>query len=141
MRTFGRWSSLALVMLLAAAGNARAQAQSCEIFGRATDSSGAVMPGVTVTASSPALITPQTTTTTSTGAYRFPNIPIGVYNVTFPQSVSGCAVLASVSGAGMTPEEGFAAASPGTQATQINVQTFDKDGVHADRTFAIAAFC
>jgi hypothetical protein len=48
-----------------------------------TDGTGAVLPGVTVTLTSPALITPQTSVTGGTGAYRFPNIPIGVYTVTF----------------------------------------------------------
>ena len=86
MTTFGKWISLGCAMLLVAAGTTFAQAQSGEIFGRATDSTGAVMPGVAVTASSPALITPQTTTTTATGSYRFPNIPIGVYSVTFELS-------------------------------------------------------
>ena len=86
MTRFGKWISLGCAMLLVAAGTAFAQAQSGEIFGRATDSTGAVMPGVTVTASSPALITPQTTITTATGSYRFPSIPIGVYSVTFELS-------------------------------------------------------
>ena len=56
---------------------------SGEIFGRITDSSGGVMPGVTVTLSGPALITPQTTVSLESGAYRFPSIPIGLYSVTF----------------------------------------------------------
>jgi len=63
-----------------------AQAVYGSISGVIADSQGAVMPGVTVTASSPALITPQTTITTATGSYRFPNIPIGVYSVTFELS-------------------------------------------------------
>lgn len=60
-----------------------AQTQSGEIFGVVTDGTGAVLPGVTVTLTSPALITPQTSATGATGAYRFPNIPIGLYTVTF----------------------------------------------------------
>ncbi|HWI16490.1 MAG TPA: carboxypeptidase regulatory-like domain-containing protein [Vicinamibacterales bacterium] len=63
-------------------GMARAQT-SGEIFGRITDSSGAVMPGVTVTLTGPALITPQTTVSLESGAYRFPSIPIGLYSVKF----------------------------------------------------------
>jgi hypothetical protein len=65
------------------ATTAWAQAQSGEIFGKATDSSGAVLPGVTVTLTSPSLITPLTVVTVESGAYRFPNIPIGTYTVTF----------------------------------------------------------
>jgi hypothetical protein len=56
---------------------------SGEIFGRITDTSGAVMPGVTVTLAGPALITPQSTVSLESGAYRFPSIPIGLYSVTF----------------------------------------------------------
>lgn len=41
------------------------------------------MPGVTVTLSGPALITPQSTVSLESGAYRFPSIPIGLYSVTF----------------------------------------------------------
>ena len=63
-------------------GMVSAQA-SGEIFGRVTDASGAVMPGVTVTIAGPALITPQTTVSLESGAYRFPSIPIGLYSVTF----------------------------------------------------------
>ena len=58
-------------------GMVSAQA-SGEIFGRITDTSGAVMPGVTVTIAGPALITPQSTVSLDSGAYRFPNIPIGL---------------------------------------------------------------
>ncbi len=60
-----------------------AQAQSGEIFGRVTDDTGGVLPGVTVTLTSPSLITPQTTVTVESGAYRFPNIPIGTFTITF----------------------------------------------------------
>jgi hypothetical protein len=66
-------------------GLASAQA-SGEIFGRITDTSGAMMPGVTVTLSGPSLITPQATVSLESGAYRFPNIPIGLYTVTFDLS-------------------------------------------------------
>jgi len=57
--------------------------QTGEIFGRVTDSSGGVMPGVTVTLSSPVLIRPQSAVTSDTGTYRFPQIPIGNYEVKF----------------------------------------------------------
>ncbi len=58
------------------------QAQS-EIFGRVTDGTGAVLPGVTVTLSSESLITPLTTVSVESGAYRFPGIPVGTYTVVF----------------------------------------------------------
>jgi hypothetical protein len=53
------------------------------IQGRVADAQGAVLPGVTVTATSPALIQPQTTITSETGNYRFPAVPPGTYSVSF----------------------------------------------------------
>lgn len=53
------------------------------IFGRVSDASSSVLPGVTVTASSPALITPQTQVTGENGTYRFPAVPPGTYTLTF----------------------------------------------------------
>lgn len=53
------------------------------IQGRVTDAQGAVLPGVTVTATSPAALGAQTTVTSETGNYRFPALPPGVYTVTY----------------------------------------------------------
>jgi hypothetical protein len=53
------------------------------IQGRVTDAQGAVLPGVTVTATSPALIQPQTTVTSETGNYRFPAVPPGTYELAY----------------------------------------------------------
>ncbi|HJZ75863.1 MAG TPA: TonB-dependent receptor, partial [Vicinamibacterales bacterium] len=78
-----RAGMLVCLMLLASAGTALAQVSMGEVFGKVTDSTGAVLPGVTVTLSGPALIQPQTTLTTESGAYRFPRIPIGTYTVAF----------------------------------------------------------
>lgn len=80
--------SLRLVAALACAASlmatpAAAQIQTGEIFGKVTDSTGAVLPGVTVTIESPALIRPQTVITAQSGGYRIPNLPIGTYTVTF----------------------------------------------------------
>jgi hypothetical protein len=49
---------LTLLVLVSGAVGVRAQVQTGEVFGRATDSSGAVLPGVTVTLTSPALLQP-----------------------------------------------------------------------------------
>ena len=62
---------------------ASAQTQTGEIFGRVTDRTGAILPGATVTITGDALIRPQSTAAASSGAYRFANLPIGVYSVTF----------------------------------------------------------
>ena len=47
------------------------------------DAQGAVLPGVTVTASSPSALGVQTAVTSETGNYRFPALPPGVYTVTY----------------------------------------------------------
>src|SRR5256885_1081412 len=74
---------LSLVALLAASAIASAQQQTGEIFGKATDQSGAVLPGVTVTLTGPVLLQPLTAVTSETGTYQFPRLDIGVYTVRF----------------------------------------------------------
>src|SRR5436309_3505154 len=74
-----------VALVLAIAGSARAQAIG-QIFGKATDESGGVMPGVTVTVTGTGLQKPLTAVTTSTGAYSFTSVPIGTYSVTFELS-------------------------------------------------------
>ena len=51
------------------------------INGTITDDTGAVLPGVTVTVSSPALIQPQVQVTGTDGSFRFLALPPGVYEV------------------------------------------------------------
>ena len=53
------------------------------IFGKVTDPSGAVLPGVTVTITGTGLPQPLVGTTTESGAYPFPSVPIGTSAVTF----------------------------------------------------------
>jgi hypothetical protein len=53
------------------------------INGTVSDNTGAVLPGVTVTASSPALIQPQVQVTGADGGYRFLALAPGVYDVNF----------------------------------------------------------
>ena len=78
-RLFG----LLAACLFAIAGSASAQVQTGEIFGKAADGSGAILPGVSVTVSGPTLLQPRTATTTDSGSYRFPQLPIGTYDVKF----------------------------------------------------------
>jgi hypothetical protein len=73
---------LVLGAFLAAPAVSSAQ-QPGEIFGKVTDTSGAIMPGVTVTLSSPVMLQPQIALTSETGTYRFPSLPIGLYTVKF----------------------------------------------------------
>ncbi|HSL21080.1 MAG TPA: carboxypeptidase-like regulatory domain-containing protein, partial [Vicinamibacterales bacterium] len=73
---------LVLGLLIAVPAVSSAQ-QPGEIFGKVTDTSGAVMPGVNVTLTSPVLLEPQTAMTSETGTYRFPQLAIGLYSVRF----------------------------------------------------------
>jgi carboxypeptidase family protein len=56
------------------------------ITGKVADHTGAVLPGVTVTASSLSLMGLQTTVTDATGIYRFPALPPGTYTIAFDLS-------------------------------------------------------
>ncbi len=73
---------LALAFVLVAAVNGFGQ-QSGEIYGKVTDASGGVMPGVTVTLTSPTLLQPMIAVSGESGAYRFPALSVGVYKLTF----------------------------------------------------------
>lgn len=59
------------------------QINSGAVNGTVTDTSGAAIPGVKVTATSPALQGDLTYTTNEQGSYRFPAMPLGVYKITF----------------------------------------------------------
>src|SRR5215204_7390246 len=72
-----------VLLLLLGTTAAVAQQQSGVIFGRAADTSGAVLPGATVTVAGPGLIQPRVAITSETGTYRIPELPIGTYSVTF----------------------------------------------------------
>jgi hypothetical protein len=84
-----RWTTGLLALLVALSFSVPAFAQgggassTGTIQGRVTDAQGAVLPGVTVTATSPALIQPQTTVTSETGNYRFPAVPPGTFELTY----------------------------------------------------------
>src|SRR5262245_16904230 len=71
------------VWMLALCGVASAQ-QQASIFGQIKDESGGVLPGVTVTAKSPALQVPEVTAVTDErGEYRLAPLPIGVYELEY----------------------------------------------------------
>jgi hypothetical protein len=89
-----RCVSVAVVVFLSAiltsailTSPAAAQGTVATIIGRVTDQSGAVLPGVTVTATSPALQVGQMTAVTNeVGEYRLSPLPVGVYAVAFELS-------------------------------------------------------
>ncbi len=78
---------LIAAMTIATTGPAYAQgggaSQTGTIQGRVTDAQGAVLPGVAITATSPALLRAQTTVSSETGNYRFPAVPPGTYSLTY----------------------------------------------------------
>ena len=67
--------------LLGACAPAAAQEQRGSIEGIVRDSSGGVLPGVTIEARSPSMAGVQTTVTDTNGLYRFPALPPGRYEV------------------------------------------------------------
>jgi hypothetical protein len=56
------------------------------IQGRISDAQGAVLPGVTVTATSPSMPGVQTAVSSETGNYRFPAVPPGTYVLSYELS-------------------------------------------------------
>ncbi len=84
-----RWGSVffAVALVLTVSMPAFAQgggaSSTGSISGEVADDSGAVLPGVTVTATSPALIGQQTIVTNAEGKYRFPSVPPGEYKLAY----------------------------------------------------------
>jgi len=84
MARFGR-TAVALFLGLALSAPLAAQDQG-RLQGIVTDDQKATLPGVTVTATSPALIGSQSAITEVDGRYRFPSLPPGRYTLTFELS-------------------------------------------------------
>ena len=81
--TLGRLALL-LALLVASAAQVRAQSSTGRISGTVVDSSGAVLPGVSVEATSPSLIEKvRTAVTDNEGRYNIANLVPGNYAVTF----------------------------------------------------------
>ena len=86
------WIRGGLVVILATlasfvASPAAGQGGEASIIGQVTDQSGAVLPGVTVTATSPALQVPQMTSVTNElGEYRLAPLPVGLFELTYDLS-------------------------------------------------------
>ncbi|MEZ5293587.1 MAG: TonB-dependent receptor [Vicinamibacterales bacterium] len=79
-----RVCGLVLGMLLAASASfAQVSATTGSINGKVTDNTGGVLPGVTVTASSPSMQGVRSDVTNEAGEYRFPAVPPGDYKLVF----------------------------------------------------------
>ena len=73
--------ALLLAASLALPALAFGQGGDSSIRGTVTDDSGAVLPGVTITATSSALIAAEVTVTDSQGGYRLLNLPVGTFTI------------------------------------------------------------
>ena len=76
-----RGTCLAVFLILLSAGPSPAQTSLGRMSGTVLDSSGAVLPGATITMTSDQTAQVQTTTSTETGAFLFPLVPVGTYKV------------------------------------------------------------
>ena len=74
-----RWGVRLAALCLLVPALAFAQATTADIVGRVTDSSGAVLPGATVTITNEGTGDVRTATTTESGDYVFNLLPIGTY--------------------------------------------------------------
>ncbi len=73
--------ALALVLLIFGAASAAAQTATARIEGRVTDSTGAVLPGTTVTATNVGTNASRVDVTDAKGAYTIAALPVGDYRV------------------------------------------------------------
>ena len=95
LRRFLVFLPFIILALALSAGPALAQgggaSSTGSINGKVSDNTGAVLPGVTVTISSPSMMGTQSTTTNEQGIYRFAAVPSGTYKVVF--EMAGFATL------------------------------------------------
>ena len=81
-----RVRAVLLCVLVVLTTSVHAQRTTGDLIGVVKDSSGAVLPGVTVSVTGPNIPRAQTTTTTENGSYRVANLPPGTYTLTFELS-------------------------------------------------------
>src|SRR5207248_11481050 len=73
--------AIACLVMLIAAAIAEAQTGQGSLRGYVKDEQGGALPGVTVTATSPAVIQPASAVTDAEGYYRLINLPPGTYSM------------------------------------------------------------
>ncbi|MBI2188019.1 MAG: TonB-dependent receptor [Acidobacteria bacterium] len=81
MARFRRVSLVALFALVLTSATSWAQLSTAQLSGRVADESGAVLPGVTVTATQTDTGLTRTVVTDETGTYVLPNLPTGPYRL------------------------------------------------------------
>ena len=106
--------SLALLFLLCATAGYGQSLQVGTISGVVADSSGAVVPGVTVTLTSPVLQTPRTMVTDGAGGYAFQSLPLGDYSASY-----------ELDGFKKVVREGLAVTAARTLTVDVTLQTGD----------------
>ena len=73
---------LAVFLLVGSVAGVQAQ-NTAQIYGRVTDASGAILPGVTVSLTGPRLLQPLTAVTSETGSFQFPGLGVGTYTLRY----------------------------------------------------------
>jgi len=76
-----RYAGLAALLVLVGLGIATAQSTLGRVAGAVLDTSGAVLPGATITLTNEATNQVQTTVSEANGTYVFPQVPVGTYKV------------------------------------------------------------
>ena len=85
MLRLARFVSVA-ALVVGIAAPAMAQTTPSHLIGTVKDAQGAVLPGVSITATAPSLIGSQTVVSEANGTYRFPSLPAGTYTLKFELS-------------------------------------------------------
>ena len=83
MRARAVWLMMVGILSILGTSAAFAQIGQGRLAGQVTDTQGAVLPGVTVTATSPSQIGVRTAVTEADGKYLFPGMPSGTYKLAF----------------------------------------------------------
>jgi hypothetical protein len=136
MNTFklGRMCGLSLLACLLAVVGAQAQTVFGNIVGTVTDSTGAVVPGANVKAVDESTGASFEVVTTSAGSYRFPQVPIGTFDISVtasgfsPEKLTGIQVNLQVTTAvNITLKVGSASQSITIVADAPQLQTESSD--------------
>ena len=124
------WSRVVLALAIALVGAATVSAQTGGISGTVKDTTGGVMPGVSVTVTSTALSTQFMATTDAQGFYSLPKLPVGRYDLLIelegfkPQKRSDLAIDTDAAvQVNVTMEVGEQSETITITANQVHVET------------------
>ena len=114
-----RLVAAACVMAVCFGTSSFAQGTTGSINGTVQDNTGAILPGVSITASGPAIMGVQSAVSNTQGQYRFPSLPPGTYQLRYELSGFGALVRD-----GIQVSVGFTS----TLNVQLQVATMRKSG-------------